>query len=310
MAMTGLLRLGEVGIRVLDIEEAQRHYDEYLGLHQTMKDSEGRLYFKTWDEHDHHCLVVRQADRPGIDYFAFKVASDATLDELEPKIRDFGLDVEHIDAGVFPKSGRRIQFELATGHTMQLYAEKEQLGNNMPTRNPGTIPDEGVIRGLRIIRLDHVLLGGVDVEEPARLFREVFGFTESEKLIDADSEESLVVFLSGSTKPHDVAFVKTPDQNKLHHISFLIESVNDVYHAADVIGKYRIPVDVGPTRHGLTRGATIYFFDPSGNRNEVFCGGYVYYPDNPTLIWDTSEVGPATFAHDNLPRDSFMNVLT
>jgi len=26
----------------------------------------------------------------------------------------------------------------------------------------------------------------------------------------------------------------------------------------------------GPTRHGITRGQTIYFFDPSGNRNESF----------------------------------------
>ena len=29
-----------------------------------------------------------------------------------------------------------------------------------------------------------------------------------------------------------------------------------------------------PTRHGITRGHTVYFFDPVGNRNEVFSGGY------------------------------------
>ena len=26
----------------------------------------------------------------------------------------------------------------------------------------------------------------------------------------------------------------------------------------------------------LTRGKTIYFFDPSGNRNEAFAGGYMH----------------------------------
>jgi len=111
MAMTGLLRLGEVAIRVLDIEEARQHYDDRLGLQQTMQDDEGRLYFKAWDEHDHHCLVVREADSPGIDYFAFKVADDATLSKLEPKIKAFGLEVEQIDTGVYPKSGRRLEFE-------------------------------------------------------------------------------------------------------------------------------------------------------------------------------------------------------
>ena len=36
-----------------------------------------------------------------------------------------------------------------------------------------------------------------------------------------------------------------------------------------------VPIDFGPTRHGITRGITIYFFDPAGNRNEVFAGlGY------------------------------------
>lgn len=101
-----------------------------------------------------------------------------------------------------------------------------------------------------------------------------------------------------------------PTPGRFHHVSFLLESVTDVIHAADLIGKYRIPVDVGPNRHGVTRGATIYFFDPSGNRNEVFSGGYVHYPDTPTLTWDTTELGHATFAQDNVVRESFLTVLT
>ena len=38
----------------------------------------------------------------------------------------------------------------------------------------------------------------------------------------------------------------------------------------------------GATCHTITPGHAIYFFDPSSNRNEVFFGGYTYYPDNPT----------------------------
>jgi hypothetical protein len=35
-------------------------------------------------------------------------------------------------------------------------------------------------------------------------------------------------------------------------------------------------------RHGITRGETIYFFDPSGNRNETFAGlSYLAQPDRP-----------------------------
>src|SRR3546814_20309565 len=72
------------------------------------------------------------------------------------------------------------------------------------------------------------------------------------------------------------------------------------------MGKYDIPIDFGPNRHGVTRGATVYFFDPSGNRNEVFTGGYVYYPDNPALIWDTSNFGNALFSQGNVVVPSFL----
>jgi catechol 2,3-dioxygenase len=310
MALRGVLRMGEVAIRVLDIEEAREHYGQRMGLIEVMQDDDGRVYYKAWDEHDHHSIVLRESDRAGMDYFAFKVYDDDTLTALETKIRAFGLEVEHIAAEVYPKSGRRLQFVLPSGHCMQLYAEKEQIGNTLGVRNPGVLPDEGVIRGFRVNRLDHCLLGGNNIDENARLFREVFDFDLSERLIEVESEMSLALFLSCSTKPHDIAFVLQPEPNRFHHVSFLLESTYDVIHAADLIGKYRIPVDVGPNRHGVTRGATIYFFDPSGNRNEVFSGGYVHYPDTPTLTWDTTELGAATFSQDNIVRESFLTVLT
>lgn len=310
MSLRGVLRLGEVCIRVLDMELSRRHYGDRMGLHEVMTDAEGKVYYKAWDEHDHHCVVLRQAESSGLDYFAFKVYDDKTLTNLEAKVKEFGLPVERISAGVYPKSGRRIQFVLPSGHTMQLYAEKEQTGNTLGTINPGVMPDEGVIRGFRINRIDHLLLGGINIDQTVKLFQEIFEFDMSERLIDVDSKASLALFMSCSTKPHDVAFVLQPEPNRFHHVSFLLESINDVIHAADMIGKYRIPVDVGPNRHGVTRGATIYFFDPSGNRNEVFTGGYVHYPDTPVLTWDSSELGAATFSQDNTPRESFLTVLT
>lgn len=311
MALRGVLRVGEVALRVMDMKKARQHYGQRMGLHEMLVDDKGQVYYKAWDEHDHHSLVLREADSPGMDYFAYKVYDDATLTDLEQKIKTFGLSVLRIEAGLYPKSGRRIQFVLPSGHTMQLYAHKEQVGNTLGLHNPSVMPDEGVIRGFRINRMDHLLLGGVNIDENVRLFRDVFEFDLSEKIIEVESEMSLAVFLSCSTKPHDIAFVRQPEPNRFHHVSYLLESPQDVIHAADMIGKYKISVDVGPNRHGVTRGMTIYFFDPSGNRNEVFTGGYVHYPDTPTLVWDTTELNQATFSQDNLPpRESFLTVLT
>jgi len=309
MAIRGVLRIGEVAVRVLDLEAAAVHYGRHIGLHEVLREP-GRIYFKAWDEHDHHSVVLREADTAGLDYVAYKVFDEPTLATLEARIRDYGFNVERIPAGTYPRSGRRIQFELPSGHQMQLYADKDLVGNSMPTRNPGVLPDDGVIRGMGATRLDHVLLAGPKVSETTRFFVDVLDFDLGEELLDNDSDMQLGTFLCCSNKPHDIAFVTHPEPGRFHHMSFFVDSVQDVYHAGDVMGKYNIAVEVGPTRHGITRGATIYFYDPSGNRNEVFSGGYIHYPDRPHLTWDTTQLGHAAFAIDNTPRQSFFDVVT
>lgn len=310
MTMRGILRLGEVCIRVMDMSAARLHYVTRLGLHEVLEDEQGRVYLKSWDEHDHHSIVLVPADRPGLVHVAFKVLDDATLDYYAQRLREYGTEVHNIAAGVYPKSGRRVAFITPSGHQVHLYAHKVQVGNTLGDSNPGVVPQDGVIRGLRINRLDHALLGGTHIEETCKLFSEALDFNLSEQLIDSESKAQIAVFLTCSNKPHDVAFVRQPKGGAFHHVSFMLESAHDVVMAADLLGRDRVPIDVGPNRHGITRGATIYFYDPSGNRNEVFSGGYVYYPDNPTLTWDTSALGSALFSQDNTVRDSFLNVLT
>ena len=310
MALQGVLRLVEICIRVLDMTEARKHYGDHMGLVETGRDGDERTYYKGWDEHDCHSVVIQESDRSGVEYVAFKVLDDATLDVLEGRLNDYGIATKKIDAGVYPRSGRRVEFTLPTGHVCQLYAFKEQVGNGMGTVNPGTLPDEGQVRGMRITRLDHCLLGGQDIGASRDIFIKALGFNLTEELQDHDSRAPLASFVSCGNKPHDIAFVAQPEDAKLHHASFLLESVNDLFHAADLLGKYDIPVDFGPNRHGITRGATVYFFDRSGNRNEVFTGGYIYYPDNPTLIWDTSKLGNALFSQGNHVVRSFLDVVT
>lgn len=61
-----------------------------------------------------------------------------------------------------------------------------------------------------------------------------------------------------------------------HHCAFFLDEWGDVLKAADVMAKHNVKIDVTPQRHGITRGYTIYFFDPSGNRHETFAGlGYL-----------------------------------
>src|ERR1044071_3787499 len=82
MAINGVLRPGHVAIRVREMEPAVMHYTEVVGLIETARDGQGRVFLKAWDEHDHHSVVLREAADPGMDYMGWRVDSTAALDRL------------------------------------------------------------------------------------------------------------------------------------------------------------------------------------------------------------------------------------
>lgn len=306
MAMKGVLRPGHVSLRMLDLDEALKHYCERLGLEEVDRDEQGRVYLKGWDEQDYFSLVLREADAPGMDFMAFKVDSPETLKSFEQQLRDHGLEVENIPAGELKHCGERIRFTAPTGHAFELFAEKEVKGTEMGRRNPHPFPEN--LKGMKAQRFDHCLLYGDDIDGTIEIFTKILGFDESEIVKDGDFK--VASFMSCGMKAHDLALVRDEQKGRLHHVSFLLGSWEEVLHAADLMGRYKIPIDIGPTRHGITRGRTIYFFDPSGNRNEVFCGDYSWYPDHEPITWDADEIGGAIFYHDQKLNERFLSVTT
>ncbi len=283
MAMTGVLRPGHAIVRVLDLDESVNFYTNVMGLKETGRDKSGRVYFKAHDERDHNSFVIRQADRAGIDCFAFKVLDKATLDHFDARLKEYGIKTERIPAGEMLETGERVRFEIPTGHVIELYAEKTDVGNGLGYLNPAPwLPDT---RGINPVRMDHCLLYGPDIDAVHKLFREVFGFSVVERALLEDGVTDLGLWLTCSPKAHDIAFVRHNEPGKLHHVSFLLETWEQVLRAADILSMNKASIDIGPTRHGITRGTTIYFFDPSGNRLEVFCGGYQWYPDMKPTVW-------------------------
>lgn len=306
MSQSGVLRPGHVCIRVMDMDEAKTHYIDRIGLIQTDEDDQGRVYLKGWDEQDWFSVVLREADAPGMDFMGFKVRDAEVMERLAADVEAFGCNVQRIPAGELNHCGERIRFDSPTGHNFEFYCEKEWKGNGLGLENPESW-QEG-LKGMQVARYDHCLLYGDDLDGTVKLFREVLGFDLTERV--QDGEMMIAAFMSCSNKAHDVAFVRHPEKDKFHHASFLLNSWEEVLRAADLISMHDISLDIGPTRHGITRGRTIYFFDPSGNRNEVFCGDYTWYPDHPTITWTADQLGKAIFYHDRQINENFLGVTT
>ncbi len=308
MAITGVMRPGHCQLRVLDLKEAERFYTDVMGLKPMGHDASGRAYFKCLDERDHSSLILRQADRAGMDFYAFKVRNAATLDQLESDLRAWGVPTERIPAGELLETGERVRFEAPTGHVFELYAHKTDVGNDLGYLNPEAILDGR--KGISPIRLDHWQLHGKDLDGSRDLFCDVLGFSLVERVLMEDGKTDMGVWLSCSTKAHDIAFVRDERNNTLHHASYLLGTWESVLKAADILTIHRASLDIGPLRHGITRGTTIYAFDPSGNRFETFCGGYEYYPDMQPIVWTWDEIGRGIFYHTRELNERFLTVVT
>ncbi|HKM14792.1 MAG TPA: catechol 2,3-dioxygenase [Marinospirillum sp.] len=303
----GVMRPGHVQIRVLDLDEAVKHYVELIGLIETGRDDQGRVFLKGWTEVDKYSVILREADEPGMDFMGFKCVDEATLDSLAADVSKLGIEVKEIPAGDLPDCGRRMQFVAPTGHTFELYATKEQTGKwGISDVNPDAWPRG--LKGMKATRFDHCLLYGDDLEGNLKLF-ETLGFGLAEQVLDPEGNKA-ALFLTASMKEHDIAFIKHEEKNKFHHASFYLDTWEDVLRAADLITMTNTSLDIGPTRHGLTHGQTIYFFDPSGNRSEVFCGGSYFYPDHKTITWKAEDLGKAIFYHTRELNERFLTALT
>jgi catechol 2,3-dioxygenase len=308
MAMNGVLRPGHCVLRVLDLDQTLKFYTDIVGMSETGRDASGRIYLKCHAELDHHSLVLVKSDRSGMESYAYKVRDEATLDALHGALNDYGVPTEEIPAGEQLGTGRRVRFEAPTGHIFELYAEKRFVASSRGLMNPSIYYDG--VRGIAPVRLDHWQIHGTDLDGSRELFEKVLGFSVVERIVAADGKTDLGVWMSCSIKPHDIAFVRDERANTLHHTAFYIETWEQLLRAADLMSSRGVSIDAGPMRHGITRGTSIYAFDPSGNRIETFCGGYEYYPDMPPTIWTEDEIGAAIFYHTRELNERFLTVVT
>lgn len=313
----GVMRIGHASLKVMDMAAAVKHYENVLGLKKTMEDKHGNVYLKCWDEWDKYSVVLTPSDRAGLNHIAYKVENDADLDELKGRIEKWGVKTEMLPEGTMPSTGRMLKFALPSGHEMRLYAMKEYVGTEVGTTNPDPWPDN--LKGAGAHWLDHTLLmcelnpetGVNKVAENTRFMAEALDFFLTEQvMVGPGGAIQAATWMARTTTPHDIAFVGGPTPG-LHHIAFYLDSWHDVLKAADVMAKNKVKIDVAPTRHGITRGETIYFFDPSGNRNETFAGlGYLAQRDRPVTTWTEDQLGSGIFYHTGELVSSFTEVYT
>jgi len=307
MPQHGVMRLGYVHARVTDLAEARSHYGNTLGLYP-MHEEPGKVFYKGWDEYDHHSLVLEEGG-VGLVKLGFKVTDPSDIEAIEKRAEAFGCVTERMGAGENLEVSDGLRIVAPSDHVVEIYHGMTLVGTEVGTHNPEVFPRHLV--GVGAPHVDHALVTAEDVKLADRFFGEVLGFYATERVQTSldDDADYIGTWMTAGNTVHDIAVIGGPN-GKLHHFAFELLDWSEIKRAGDLFSMDDVSVDIGPTQHGITRGETIYFFDPSGNRNEVFSGGYLAYPDRPTVVWTPEQLGKGIFYIQRELNERFTTVLT
>ena len=125
-----VMRLGYAHVRVTDMAEAKDHYANTLGLYETKAEG-NKVYYKAWDEWDHHSVVLEEGG-VGLVKYGWKVQYSSDIDEIEKKAQTFGVTVERMSRGENPEIGDGIRFTTPSDHVFEVYHEATLIGRRAP----------------------------------------------------------------------------------------------------------------------------------------------------------------------------------
>lgn len=307
MAIT---RLSYACIDVTDLGAAEAHYVHTIGLRITGRDA-SRVYLQAPESQDHHCIVLRQGQQAGIDHLGLRVNDPADLGEVEREAQVRGLATRRLAAGSVLGQGEGVEVTLPSKHRIVLFYHSERAGYACGMRNPDPILD--AVDGVNpVSHLDHVLIVCENPAPTVDFLQEVLDFNISERVLDPAGNLFAAFTTLGNTM-HNVAIAPGPDGG-LHHIAFYVQDRADVIRRVDLLKHRKVPtLEYGLTRHGVAGVTTVYFFDPSGNRNEFQCGAYET-PGVPGAIgdvtWDLPSMGKGTFYYESAIAPQFYELVS
>lgn len=293
-----ITRLSYVCLNVTDLEKAERHYQDMIGLRTTGR-RDGRVYLQAPDSQDHHCVILRASDSAGLDHIGLKVTEAEDLEEAEREARRYQLKTHRVNAGEYIGQGEGLKIHLPSGHVLNLFHHSETIGYTHGMHNPDPISDDTV--GVNpLSHLDHMLVCCENPAPTVEFLRDVLDFNISEQVVDPAGNLFAAFATLGNTM-HNIAIAPGPNGG-LHHVAFYVYDKADLIRRIDLLKHHQVPtLEYGLTRHGVAGVTTTYFFDPSGNRNELQCGAYETpgVPDSTSLItWTLPTMGKGTFYYE------------
>ncbi len=126
-------------------------------------------------------------------------------------------------------------------------------------------------------KLGHLVLAVRDIHKSVEFYTNILGLEVSDWISDQ------MVFLRSGTDHHDLALSQIPKDSSeindlprysrpgLEHFSYLVDSVQDMERAVQILNEHHIEIVRGIGKHGPGQNCFLVFKDPDGNNVEIYC---------------------------------------
>ena len=284
-----ILRAGHIEFRVTDLGAARHFYVDLLGFVETARDGHA-LYLRGLEEREHHSLMLRLAESPGVTHCAYRVAEPDDLDRLARRFDELGLPCRWLAPGEERGQGRALRAQDPLGLPVEFYHEIEPVDRLLQRFD--------LYSGPHIMRLDHFNCQVPSVQPAYDFYTAELGFHCSEYTETHDDPPRLwAAWLHRKGNVHDLALMNGKGP-RVHHAGFWLPDALAVLRACDILAgaDRQAAIERGPGRHGISNALFLYLRDPDGNRIELYASDYqIADPDFAPIRWSIDDPKRQTF---------------
>jgi catechol 2,3-dioxygenase len=288
-AFGDIAHLGHIELLTPKFDESLAFFKEIMGLHESGRQGDS-VFLRGWGDYERFTLQLTGAKASGLGHVAFRARSAMVLERLIQGIESSGVQGEWRTDNF--GHGPAYHFCSPDGHQVEIYYETEKfhpVGDQIPGFK--NLPQRYCPRGIAPKRLDHINLLAQDIRACRLFFHEILGMRVTEQIV-FDGDQEMGAWLAATNKSYDLAFTKDKSNahGRFHHLTYMMDSREDVLRAADILTEAGVKIETGPHKHSIGQTFFLYFYEPGGNRVEVGSGGYLIFdPDWKPVVWTQEE---------------------
>jgi catechol 2,3-dioxygenase len=282
--------LGHVELLTNKPEASLDFFVRVLGLTESGREGDS-VYLRAWDDYEFHTLKLTASNTTGIAHVGYRCASEAALLRRVAAIEALGTGIGWVDGDL--SHGRAYRFRDPDDHIFEIYFDTRRYvapANEAPALKNQAQRNHG--RGAAVRRLDHFNLLATDVGAIRDFLPKALGSRVTEQIV-LDTGAVGGCWFTVNNKSYDVAYTRdaTGTKGRFHHITYVVDSREQVLQAADTFLENGVFIETGPHKHAIQQTFFLYVYEPAGNRVEVANAGarLILAPDWETVTWTEAE---------------------